>query len=51
MKTPGKDGMDPQALKKAVKSDGELIPEEQLNEDLAVTGAPEEKRKPQNAPG
>ncbi|MBV7256723.1 hypothetical protein KCG44_07980 [Pacificimonas sp. WHA3] len=40
MKTPAKDGMDPAALKKTIAGEGELIPERQLNEDLAVTGTP-----------
>ncbi|MGB3721967.1 MAG: hypothetical protein WA979_04010 [Pacificimonas sp.] len=51
MAKPGKDGMDPQALEKAIKTEDELIPEEQLDEDLSVTGAPEKKQRPQNAPG
>ena len=41
-----KDGLDPQAMKKRIESEGEIIAEEQLREDLAVTGAPPKKDRP-----
>ncbi|MHB9878869.1 hypothetical protein ACSMXM_04310 [Pacificimonas sp. ICDLI1SI03] len=50
MKTPAQDGMDPKSLAKTIKNKGELIADEQLNEDLAVTGKPEKKEQPTNAP-
>ena len=50
MKPPAKDGLDPQKIEKAIKSDEEMIPEEQLNEDISVTGAPPKKDGPVNAP-
>lgn len=40
------DGLDPQALEKAVKSEGEMIADEQIREDLAVTGAPPKDERP-----
>ncbi|MEO0500095.1 MAG: hypothetical protein AAF205_05995 [Pseudomonadota bacterium] len=49
-KTPADDGLDPEALKKTIRSDEELIPVEQLNEDIAVTGAPPRNERPQDAP-
>lgn len=50
MKTPSDDGLDPEALKKQTKTDAELIPEEQLDEDLSVTGAPPKGDRAKNAP-
>ena len=50
MKHPTEDGLDPEAIRKKVKSSGELVGEEQLDEDLSVTGAPPEKDGPENAP-
>ncbi|MEE4349531.1 MAG: hypothetical protein V2J26_04820 [Pacificimonas sp.] len=50
IKSPAKDGLDPQALKKTIDSEGELIAEEQLDEDLAVTGAPPKGDGTKNAP-
>ncbi|MGB7406540.1 MAG: hypothetical protein WA906_12695 [Pacificimonas sp.] len=48
---PAKDGLDPKALDKSISAEKELIPEEQLNEDLSVTGAPERRDGPTNSPG
>ena len=50
MKTPADDGLDPQKLQKTIKSDEEMIPEQQLDEDLSVTGAPPKQDGPVNAP-
>ncbi|MBB5279600.1 hypothetical protein [Pacificimonas flava] len=40
MKRPAEDGLDPKSLEKTIKTDSEMIAEEQLDEDLSVTGAP-----------
>ena len=50
MKTPADDGMDPQKLEKTIKSDEEIVPEEQLDEDISDTGAPPRRGGPVNAP-
>lgn len=50
MKTPANDGLDPKALEKEAKSDPELMPEEQLDEDISVTGAPPKDDRAKNAP-